>query len=75
MHFRNAQPELKQIRGPTMQQAGYHHANMLANNLRTDLQVQGTEMLAIVQELAEGNVNLPPIPVQTISEPAVNAAI
>ena len=30
-HFKNAQEELKQIRGPTMQQADYHHANMLAN--------------------------------------------
>ena len=29
-HFRAAQVELKEIRGPTMLQAGYHHANMLA---------------------------------------------
>ena len=29
-HSKTAQAELKEIRGPTMQQAGYHHANMLA---------------------------------------------
>ena len=29
-HFANAQKQLKAIRGPTMQQAGYHHAHMLA---------------------------------------------
>ena len=74
-HFKNAQAKLKQIRGPTMQQAGYHHANMLANQLRTDLQVQGTEILAIVQELADANANLPPFPVQPIPEPAANAVI
>ena len=49
MHFKNVQAKLKQIHGPTMQQSGYHHANMLANQLRTDLQVQGTETLAIIQ--------------------------
>ena len=58
-----------------MQQMGYHHANMLANHLRTDLQAQRTKMLAIVQELAEANANLPPILVQTIPELAANAAI
>ena len=29
-HFHEAQLQLKKIRGPTMQQAGYHHANVLA---------------------------------------------
>ena len=32
-HFTNAQKQLKAIRGPTMQQAGYHHANHLAQQL------------------------------------------
>ena len=50
-HFRNAQTELKDIRGPTMQQAGYHHANMLASQLRVDLNNQQTEMLALMQDL------------------------
>ena len=42
-----------------MQQAGYHHANMLAEQLRTDLQAQGTEMLAIIKETAAANINPP----------------
>ena len=52
-HFRDAQTELKAIRGPTMQQAGYHHANMLAEQLRVDLNNQQTEMLAMVQGLTQ----------------------
>ena len=51
VHFKAAQIELKEIRGPTMQQAGYHHTNMLADQLRADLQIQGTEMLALVQSM------------------------
>ena len=47
-YFRDAQRELKEIRGPTMQQAGYHHANMLASQLRVDLGNQQTEMMAMV---------------------------
>ena len=31
-HFTQAQTDLKAIRVPTMQQAGYHHANILAAN-------------------------------------------
>ena len=38
-HFKNAHAKLKQICRPTMQQAGYYYANMLAEQLRTDLQV------------------------------------
>ena len=49
-HFRDAQAELKDIRGPTMQQAGYHHANMLASQLRVDLNNQQTQMLAMMQD-------------------------
>ena len=48
-HFRDAQTELKEIRGPTMQQAGYHHANMLASQMRTTLDNQQVEMLAMMQ--------------------------
>ena len=39
-HFHEAQLRLKQIRGPTMQQAGYHHANALASNIECSLQTQ-----------------------------------
>ena len=56
-HFRDAQMELKDIRGPTMQQAGYHHANMLASQLRVDLNNQQTQMLALMQDLVP---DLPP---------------
>ena len=50
-HFRKAQVELEQIRGPTMHQVIYHHANMLAQQLRTNITNQQTEMLAMVQTL------------------------
>ena len=50
-HFGSAQVELKGIQGPTMQPAGYHHANMLAQQLRDDLTNQQTEMLAMMQNL------------------------
>ena len=58
-----------------MQQAGYHHANMLAEQLRTDLQAQGNEMLALVQEMAAVNVNPPNEEVQPPQVPAANAVI
>ena len=74
-HFKTAQAELKEIRGPTMQQAGYHHANMLAQQLRTDLQVQGTDMLALVQGFADANANQPPPEVNPPQAPAANAVI
>ena len=35
-HFTRAQTNLKTIRGPTMEQAGFHHANMLADHLWKD---------------------------------------
>ena len=48
---------------------------MLVKQLRTDLQVQGTEMLAIVQESADTNAYLPHVTVQLIPKPAANAVI
>ena len=33
IHFYEAQLQLKQIRGPTIQQSGFHHANTLAQEL------------------------------------------
>ena len=51
VHFKDAQTELKEVRGPMIQQVGYHYANMLADQLRADLQLQGTEMLALVQSM------------------------
>ena len=43
-----------------MQQAVYHHANILAAQLRTNLKCQGTEMLAMMQMMAVED-NKPPI--------------
>ena len=34
-----------------MQQAGYHHANMLASQMRVDLNNQQAEMLALMQDI------------------------
>ena len=73
-HFRDAQTELKEIRGPTMQQAGFHHANMLASQLRVDLGNQQTEMLAMVQDLVADVQEQDPVQAP-IQQPAANAAI
>jgi hypothetical protein len=67
-HFKAAQTELKAIRGPTMQQVGYHHANMLAQQLRSTIDSQGTEMLAMLQDITT-NVN-PPLEEQPQAPPA-----
>ena len=37
-HFSAAQTQLKAIRDPTMQKAEYHHANMLAEHLKIDME-------------------------------------
>ena len=58
-HFKNAQKQLKAIRGPTMQQAGYHHANHLAQQLRTDILQRDNELLSIIQS-AVGSGSPPP---------------
>ena len=73
-HFRAAQVELEEIHSLTMHQAGYHHTNMLAQQLRNDIKNQKTEMLSIVH-------NLIPVPDQAeyqpelIVQPEANAAI
>ena len=38
LHFQNEQRVLKEVRGLNMQQAGYHHANSLATQIRNDIQ-------------------------------------
>ena len=58
-----------------MQQAGYHHANMLADKLRADLQMPGNEMLAMVQGFVESNINQPPEEELPQPAPAANAVI
>ena len=74
-HFKDAQAELKDIRGPTIQQAGYHHAKMLATKLREDLQLQGADILALVQEIANADNNPPIDDAQPPSQSTANAAV
>ena len=40
-HFKDALTELKDIHGPTIQQAGYHYANMLVDQLCESINNQG----------------------------------
>ena len=48
-HFQIAQSTLKDIRGPTMAQAGYHHANLLASEIRNELQNNQMQMLSLMK--------------------------
>ena len=73
-HFTRAQTDLEAIRGPTIKQEGFHHANMLAERLRTNLQLQGSQMLVIVQEMSTQD-NKPPADDAPQPEPAVNAGV
>ena len=52
-----------------MQQAGYHHANMLADQVRQDITTQNEQLMAMVQSMQNMETN--PAPVQ----PAANAAM
>ena len=74
-HFKEAHDELKEIWGPTMQQIGFHHPNMLADCLRGNHQQQGTEMLAMVQELAIVDNNSPIVNVQSLPQPTANSVL
>ena len=57
-----------------MQQAGFHHANMLADQLRNNLQVQSSAMLVMVQDLAAQDNN-PPIVDSSPPKPVANVYI
>ena len=54
-HFHEAQLNLKKTHGPTMVQAGFHHANMLAKQLNTSIEQQissrDSELLALLQNI------------------------
>ena len=54
-HFTTAQKQLKAIRGPTMQQAGYHHANMLAEQLKTCMEHRDQELFSAIQSVVDSN--------------------
>ena len=53
--FQALEKELKAIRGPTIQQASYHHANMLANQLQNNMESRITDMLNMLQEVIDTN--------------------
>ena len=74
-NFKEVQDELKEIRGPTMQQVGFHHANMLADRLCNNLQQQSTEMLAMVRELAIADNNPSTNDVPLPPQPTSNAVL
>ena len=50
-HFQDAQQTLKDIRRPTMQQSGFHHANHLATAIREEMRDSQHQMLALAQNL------------------------
>jgi hypothetical protein len=54
-HFHEAQLQLKQIRGPTMQQSGFHHANALAQELTSKveehLSMRDSQLLSVIQSI------------------------
>ena len=66
---------MKDIHGSRIQHAGYYHANMFATKLRVDLQLHGTEMLALIQEMATAVNKLPIDNAQPPPPFAANAAI
>ena len=50
-----------------MPQAGYHHANHLAQQLRTDIQQRDSDLLSIIQSAVESNAAPPSIAPTNIS--------
>ena len=56
-----------------MKQEDYHHANILAAQLREDLANQNTEMLATFQNIV--NVPEPKMPIEPTAQPAANVTI
>ena len=51
-----------------MQQAGYHHANMLAAKLKSNINLSNGEVLSILQEVITNNL-CPTTIMSKISEP------
>ena len=48
-HFQNERRALRKVRGPTMQQAGYHQANMLSDEVRAVRNELGTLQTSILE--------------------------
>ena len=60
-HFKTAQQQLKAIRGPTMQQAGYHHASHLAQTMHSDIERQDEEIISMLSAAVENNTQAPSV--------------
>ena len=72
-HFKEAQKQLRAIRGPTMQQAGYHHTNHLASQLRDNILKRDTELLTVIQSAIKTSSVPPsvaPSDISTVTPPA-----
>ena len=60
-HFKTAQQHLKAIRGPTMQQAGYHNASHLAQTMRSDIERRDEERMSMLSAAVENNTQAPSV--------------
>ena len=67
-HFEDAQQDLKEVRGPTMQQAGFHHANSLVQQIRTEMADQDGNMIHMLQQVLDHHAEAEPTPSETTSE-------
>lgn len=56
-HFKKAQMELKEIRGPAMLQPGQHHANLLVSQIRDDMHTRNAEVMQLIQTVLTENEN------------------
>ena len=68
-HFTAAQQQLKAIRGPTMQQEGYHHANHLARQLCDNMQHRDNGIMSILHTAMDSNSVTPSIVDSDLSTP------
>ena len=71
-HFKTAQIELKTIRGPTVPQAGYQYANMMANQIRDDLANKNAQMMVIIQTMRVQEEEATPPPPQLAANETTN---
>ena len=68
-HFTAAQQQLQAIWGPTMQQAGYHNANHLAQQIRDDMQHRENEIMSILHTAMDSNLVTPSLAYSDLSTP------
>ena len=59
LYFTTAQKLLKDIRSPTMQQADYHHENMMATQLQDNIIARNDEVVTMLQQVLASQA-LPP---------------